>query len=568
MQQIATRKLGKFASQEIENRMRGLSGKPAAAEAQRLANLHNVSIQEIYRRTKDFRTSTRKPRADRGKRAFELDPKSDLWKTIEFILVDKLDPDLALETAIERGYKNQPSIATLRRILADNGLNLAQRKAAKRSHRRWEAENPGEIFQVDVTGLKTRWMDLKTRGILKIDETEINRNHPNMNKNLVRVWQIMLIDDFSRRRFLKYLATDKPTSDDIVRFLVEAFESLGVPKMLYTDNGSEFKGRHKQAEKILNELLETSGGYVHKTHLPHNAQATGKVEVAHKWAEKFDKLIGLAKNEGRIVTVEMLNNFSQQILRKYNEHHVNRSTGQTPMARWFSKPAVLRILPSEIIESALLSDCFECKLDESMTISYRGVSYKVPSERPFVNWIGHKVSVVIPPKIELILISLPDGEEYTISKVLATADAAGEFKQTAESKAQILLKQARETRKEEIKAIKARAKETEQIEVIPYIDTVVKSFESKALQFPHKEIKISAEEIAANVKMPSQVYDKSLSYYEAFNEFRDQFSSGEETYSFLDTVYKDRDEIHVESELQTAFENREFTKRRSLLKAV
>jgi hypothetical protein len=443
--------LGNSAIEQIRGSMRDLVGKPAKQMAARMAADHKITIAHVYRLTEDLRPK-RKPRSDKGKRTFKLVEGTDVWKAAQLVIVDKLDPDQALLTIKTRDANAKlPTLETFRKMLADKGLGKKARRAGRRAFRRWEAANPGELFQIDVTALKIRWQDEKTRRILQIEG--VDKNHPNMEASQLRVWQIMLVDDHSRRRFLRYITTTHITSREMVRFECEAFEKLGVPHKLYTDNGSEFKGWHTKAAKILGKVLENDGGYQHITHAPGNSQASGKVEVAHKWAEKMDRLVGLAVTEGQEVTIDTLNLFADRVC-EYYDAQINRATGEKPIDRWHGKRVVVRKLPAEVIESALLSDEFEVTLDAAMTVSREGVIYKVPGAQPFVNYIGQKVKVVVPPSIDLILLTLPDGSEWEIEKIVATADAAGEFKSVADSSAEDLKKRLRDTRKEEVKAIK------------------------------------------------------------------------------------------------------------------
>ncbi len=550
-------KLGKNAYAEIRDVMRDKSGKFAKSEAVRLAEKHSVNWRRIYEITEDLRPK-RKPRTDKGNRQFQIVEGSDLWKAFELVVEDKLDPDQALATAALRGHKNLPTLAQFQRLLTEKGLDRKARRSGRRAYRKWEANSPGEIFQVDVTGLKERWMDIKTRKILKIAETEINRNHPAC-ASLLRIWQIMLTDDCTRRRYLKYIVKDKITSDDMVEFLLGAFDVVGVPLKLYTDNGGEFLGRHKRAEKLLNTITLNEGGYEHITHKPHNAQATGKVEVAHQWAEKADRFIGLAIKEGRKpeIDVKFLNGFAEQICTHYNEARICRAIGSTPMARWFARRSVVRKLPFEIIKSALLSDEFVCTLFADCTVSHKGVSYQIPQVRPFVEFINQKISIVVPPDIEVLIVILPDGSEHEITKVIASADVAGEFKRVAESTAQQLVKRAKETRKLAVKAIKETAK-TGEIAPIPYIDTVVSVPAETVLKFPKQEITYVAADVAkvAPVSM-SHTLEREINKWEAFIEFIERFTDADECKIFLDGIFGDG-ELIAKSEIENAIDNREI----------
>jgi hypothetical protein len=544
--------------------MLGLAGKPAKQMAARLAELHDVREQRIYELTKDLRPS-RSVRSDKGKRTYELIEGSDVWYAAQLVIVDKLDPDQALlTTKLRMPDAKLPSLEYFRQMLSEKGLGKKQRRLAKRAFRTWEAESPGEMFQIDVTALKVRWQDEKTRRIMRIEG--VDKNHPQMDPTKLRVWQIMLVDDHSRRRFLRYVATTHITSSEMVRFECEAFRELGIPLVMYTDNGSEFKGRHSSAEKILNSVLKDLGGYRHLTHMPGNSQASGKVEVAHRWAEKADRFVGLAVTEGQIVTIEDLNVFADRAARDYN-HKVHRGINERPMDRWFSKRVVVRTIDPEIIESALLSDQFESVLDASMTVSHKGKIYKVPGELPFVNYIGQKVKIVVPPSIDLILLALPDGSEYEIQKILATADKAGDFKSTVQSTAEDLTKRLKASRKEEVKAIREKKRLTGQIAPVPHYNVEMPQPATNVAHFPHEEKIVTFDEVAAVTPLPQVISrGKDIGYWEAVGMFADRFANIDDAKEFLLTVFPNEQGAVAKADVQLVIDRR--SAKRGMLKAV
>jgi hypothetical protein len=544
--------------------MLGLAGKPAKQMAARLAELHDVREQRIYELTKDLRPS-RSVRSDKGKRTYELIEGSDVWYAAQLVIVDKLDPDQALlTTKLRMPDAKLPSLEYFRQMLSEKGLGKKQRRLAKRAFRTWEAESPGEMFQIDVTALKVRWQDEKTRRIMRIEG--VDKNHPQMDPTKLRVWQIMLVDDHSRRRFLRYVATTHITSSEMVRFECEAFRELGIPLVMYTDNGSEFKGRHSSAEKILNSVLKDLGGYRHLTHMPGNSQASGKVEVAHRWAEKADRFVGLAVTEGQIVTIEDLNVFADRAARDYN-HKVHRGINERPMDRWFSKRVVVRTIDPEIIESALLSDQFESVLDASMTVSHKGKIYKVPGELPFVNYIGQKVKIVVPPSIDLILLALPDGSEYEIQKILATADKAGDFKSTVQSTAEDLTKRLKASRKEEVKAIREKKRLTGQIAPVPHYNVEMPQPATNVAHFPHEEKIVTFDEVAAVTPLPQVISrGKDIGYWEAVGMFADRFANIDDAKEFLLGIFPGESGLVPKADVHEAIDRR--STKRGMLKAV
>jgi hypothetical protein len=569
MQKTMNRKLGEHSLSEIFQTMAGLVGTAAKKEAERLAKLHKVSVQHIYATTKAIRPS-RKPRSDKGKRQYSL-LKGPTREAFLSMVADKLNAEQALEDARINGHEDLPSTPTFLRILRENNVTGKQIASGKRSHRRFEAACPGEIYQVDVTGLKEGcWFDKKTRKVLRIPSTEINYNHPNTNKQLVKVWQIMLIDDHSRRKFLRYAVKDKLTSDDIVRFLLEAFDEMGLPKALYTDNGGEFKGRCVTAAILLNSLTKEDGGFQHIYHEPGNAQATGKVESAHKLIQAADAWIGKFIRIGNAdqVSMEMLNTkFAKNVLARLNYNTVHRSTGQTPMERWNSGKLVSRKIDKTVLESALLSDSFEVKLDTALTVSRQGTVYQLPREERFQRAINQRITVVIPPDIPVILVKLPTEEDmFEVSKVVAVPDVAGEFKQMPTSSAQQLIADAKVEIKERQRAM--RKGEIPKPKVM-FIDVDEKVEKTNITPFPKKQVEYTAADIAAVAPVAAQhTSDIEIGYWEAIAEYSDAFSSKAEAKEFLLKLFGGADRELPKSNVLEAITNREAVQRRGMLRAV
>lgn len=549
---MARKVISELIRTEIRAAMTGLTGTPARLMAEHWAGELGVRTSTIYRMTEDLRR--RKKRSDAGTRKYDLIEGTDVWEAAKLVVAGKLDPVEAYDTVLLRNPDAQlPHLEYFRAMLADKQLGAKQRKKPTRPHRRWEADKPGEIFQVDVTALKVRWQDERTRRILRIDG--IDKNHPQMDKTKLRVWQIMLCDDFSRRRFLRYVTTTAITSTHMVRFLCEAFSVLGVPLTLYTDNGSEFKGRHAWAAVILNKILEHDGGYKHETHAAGNPQASGKVEVAHQWAEKMDRLVGLAVEEGQKITVDELNIFADRITEKY-AHTIHRSTKQTPMDRWYSKPIIVRMLPKDTIESALLTmDCTPT-LSKAMTLADgKGREFKVPGIKPFVDFIEKKLQMVVPETIDWILITppnkkgefLPDQNGLWVSKKLATADKAGDYKRVAATTAEEITKRLKDERAADIRAIKERNKLTGEIAPVPHLNVEMPLPEgSNILHHPHAQRNVTADEVNAVVPImpgkdatqmdlaPEDIYiGDTIGYWRAVAEYSPKFNSVDQAKEYL-----------------------------------
>jgi hypothetical protein len=220
-----------------------------------------------------------------------------------------------------------------------------------------------------------------------------------------------------------------------------------------------------------------------------------------------------------------------------------------------------------VIESALLSDEFESTLDASMTVSHKAKVYKVPGEQPFVNYIGQKVKIIVPPNIDLILLTLPDGSEYEIEKIVATADKTGEFKSVTESVAQDLTKRLRASRKEEVKAIKEKKRLTGQIAPVPHYNVEIEQPATNVAHFPHEERIVTYDEIVAVVPVPQPASrGKDIGYWEAVGMFADRFTDVDDAKAFLLTVFPNEQGSVPKADVQEAIDRR--STRKGMLKAV
>ncbi len=579
--QKMNKKLGKNAVAEICEAMKGKTGTLAKQEAVRQANRYDVSWQRIYEITAHLRPS-RKQRSDMGKTKWEVKEGTDLWRVFQLVIVGAQAPDLALETIYQRVREEEnreallPTLPMLQNLLAKHGFSKKDRANRKVAYRRHEHPNPGGILRFDNSTLKEGyWFDVKTRKTLVISPKHINENHPSKNKNLVRVIQQTAVDDCTRRTHIRYLAKDSLTARDQLEFMLETFEIFGLPLEIITDNGSEMRKDVQQADQLLHAITENNGGFVHNFITAHNAKSNGKVEVRHQFAQKMETLIKLAIDEGDVITEEKLNFFAGNICKYYNEKHINRTTGQTPMARWFSRKIVAREIPSEILSSALLSDIFEVVMNGDCTVTRTGKTYQLPRAEPYLRYTTskEKLKVIIPENIEVLLVQLPcdrADEWREINKVAATADVAGEYKAVADSDREQLRKRLKATRAAELTQTKEKRKQGADAPAIPYWnrEVDVKKMDG-VLPFPQKTDSVSAADISRVLPLPSAlVSEREISYADAFKEFASEFADASEAREFLLNLFGTRDAVMSYSEVESAVKNREFTQRRGFLKAV
>jgi len=536
-------------------------------EVARLAAHYGVSKQRIYEVTKAIRP-IRKTRSDKGRRSFDVDSDTRAQLVYGWIDTYGISTAEAVNMARENGIDVPIGFSTLNRYLREDGLGKKQRRSESTPHRRFEAKAPGDLFQFDISGLKTRWFDRKTRRIVTVSNLEVSKNHPNANPNRVKVWRFSLIDDFSRRIYLRYYAVDKPNSTHVVDFLLRAYSVLGVPIILYTDNDSIIVGRRtKRSTEILNKALRGSGGYELLTHLPGNARATGKVERLHQTVEQEEKLIGIYLAERGELTIDVLNEYLAVGLMNRKNNTVHSETNAKPMDRWHSQFSVVRSLDYDLLHSAFMADDFTVKLRGDCTIRIDGQVYQLPTtdQYPFADWAaeGRKIHVVFPDEQNFFTVVDDDLNEYDIRKVAAVPDVAGEFRSTAETRAQRLRKTVRAVAREDAKSRKLTGEYTK----LSYFD---KDFAEtgNVARFPKTEMSVQPASIAEVAPGRVVAHDPALNFWEAFSRYEGQFASRSECKAFMDSLFPSRDEAAwlLLSEIEAAFSDRRGS--RSGLRAV
>ena len=526
--------------------MHGLKGSRARLVAQGLAAAHDCSASRIYDVTRELRP-VRRQRSDKGKRRGDLLAHDGLNRVARLVVEHKLDPDLAVEQAKLEGHTIDVSLGTVRRYLRERGLSRRARRSNVRPFRRWEAAAPGELFQFDISGVKERWVDHKTRRILHVPITEVSENHPNRKLDRVRLWKFTLVDDHSRLKYVRFIGCDKPTSHHVIDFLLETFRELGVPLTLYSDNDAVIVSRRMQrAASILDRAFAESGGFRLLQHMPGNAQASGKVENAHQAVEKFEKLIAL---KAQTPTLDELNKFTVWLCDRMNwrEH---RTTGEKPALRWQSRRTVIRVPPPALLDSAFKADEFERKLGADLAISFKGERLQLPRKRPFTDWIGKTLTFVMPPDSDFFVLLGLDGFEYEITRTVARADEAGEFKQPEESTGQ-------RTRK----ALKSSAKERRTSErglpVLGFDSEIDAS--GRPIEFPKQREEMTPERLAevGPGVVPPSYGGRLFGYWKALELLIDEnlLTNSEADRGWLKCIFRGREEV-TDMELRAEAEAR------------
>ncbi len=582
--------LGENAKKEIRDCIqRCRSSKEIAAEVDRLVAHFdgNISRSAIYDMTADIRPK-RKTRTDKGNRKVDITTDPTLRLVSGWVLEYDVSPSEAIAMARDRGMDVPVEFPTLNKYLNESGLSKKARRNAVVPHRRFEASAPGEMFQFDISGVKERWYDHTTRRIISVSALEVSKNHENEKASRTRVWRFALVDDYSRRCFVRYVGVAKPNSSHVVDFLLQAYSEMGVPQTLYTDNDAIIKfGRNQRTTEILNKVLIDQGGYQNTFHLPGNARATGKVERLHQTVEQCEKFIGIYIAERGHLSLEELNNdFAAGVMRKLN-NQVHSETGQTPLQRWESTFSVIRRLDYATLRSAFMADEFEVKVQGDLSFRLKGSTYQLPTSEmyPFANWIGQKLRVVFPDAAEYFTVLGLDGIEYDVVKEDQKADAAGDFKNTRETDANRLRKEVRALAKEDAKRIRAGLPSltggVAAASADGVLDAPIRFFDApteavaaeitNVAKFPKPEQPVEVERVEREAPGRTiAAHNPAVNFWEAVSRYESQFASKSECKSFMDSLFTSRDEECwlLQSEIETAIESRTADTSVRMLKAV
>ena len=562
-----TRKLGEQARAEIIDTVkRAKNRKETRAECLRLSEFYGVNISTIYKLTENVRPQ-RKKRSDFGKRKADILEDEVLKKAASMVTKYNMDPADALRTVEAEGHEVPISHGTFVRYLNEKGLNRETRTKKLSMYRRFEAKAPGDVFQFDISGMKQRWFDTKTRRIETVSSLDISKNHPNEDPHRIPVWRFVLVDDHSRRNFMDYVPCKKPTSSHVVAFLLDAYQEMGVPKILYTDNDAVIKyGRNQRAAQILDRALEEVGGYKLEQHLPGNSRATGKVEVAHKWYEGLEKVLGLYLDRGRVITESTLKHFAKQMTTEKN-NRVHRETGETPMDRWMAQRHLVRTVDAKVLKSAFLIDEFKVQINMDLTFAHKGVIFQIPqnTEFDFENLVlsqskKNRCKIVMAEHSDTYLLIDWNGFEYEIEKVVATPDVYGDFKTTQDDVTNKARKQLEAFATESAKEEKERTHVGVVPKPIPFIDTETELPETNVAHFPKPEQDVTdevLEELPAVSKLTSSYAGELITFWDAVHKYEDQFGSKAATKEFLDTIFQSREESEPDAVVRDAMRDLE-----------
>lgn len=568
-------KLSDADRQDISRALDGLKGPRAAAEVRKLAAFYDVHPARIYEAARRVRPA-RKKRSDAGRRKVDLMENTATRGIAEFVSQQKASPELAALVVAENEHLFGPmpdlSLGSIRRYLREHGISRRQASTSIVPYRSFEASFPGEIFQFDISGVKERWVDVRTRGIHKVPAADVNANHPNKRADRVPLWKCTLTDDRSRKKFFRFVACTKPNTVHVVEFLKEAFLELGLPLKLYTDNDSVIVNkRTRRGARFLDEAFRDSGGFEMIQHLPYQPQATGKVERAHQVVEEYEKLIGIKIEFGQQPNVDGLNRFAAWTCKRQNAR-ICKAIGVSPNVAWRATTNPFRRIDPAQFDAAFKARDIELRIQADITIRVDGVKYQLSrrDEFPFQRLAvaREKVQVYWMDDDDFFAVVTPAGDQFVVEKIVARPDTAGEFKTLPETVGQKSRKDLKASQRERIKSVKERQKlADEPVLVVPGIDTSHEAVAGdKVLEFPRSVETGDVDrlhELTHQLASTAPEYSRQIDLFDALELLqREEHVPAEpgpelaDAKAWLRTVFAGQ-EVITEAVLMAAFESRQ-----------
>ena len=152
-----------------------------------------------------------------------------------------------------------PSRSTIYRVLVRHGLVPARkRKRRRQDYKRWQREEPMQLWQLDVTG-----------SVFLAEGTELKL--------------ISGLDDCSRYCVIATVVR-RATARAVCRAFIAAMAAYGIPDEVLTDNGKVFTGRFGKPRpaEVLFERICRKNGIKQLLTKPYSPTTIGKVERWHQ----------------------------------------------------------------------------------------------------------------------------------------------------------------------------------------------------------------------------------------------------------------------------------------------
>jgi len=272
----------------------------------------------------------------------------DLRKKMPKATVRAVIAEMELRGFCDSKTKLTPS--AVYRFFHAHGL-MKMATPAPEDRRKFEAELPNDLWQSDCM-----------HGPMIVCEGKQRKTY-----------LLAFIDDHSR--LVPHAAFyQNEQTNSFLDALKTAFSTRGLPRKLYTDNGSAFRSKH------LEHICASLGvALIHAR--PYKPQGKGKIE-------RFFKTVRIGFLPGfRGQSLDDLNESFDLWLREAYHRRVHGGTGQTPLDRFTAHLECLRPAPQNL--SAYFRQAVRRKVAKDRTVSLGGRIYEAP-----VELIGKQVTIL------------------------------------------------------------------------------------------------------------------------------------------------------------------------------
>jgi transposase InsO family protein len=208
---------------------------------------------------------------------------------------------------LQRRHGQSPAVSTIWRILSARGFVTPQpHKRPKSSYIRFQAEQPNERWQLDIT----HW------ALTDATDVEI----------------LNILDDHSRLCAGSDTLPVFKASDVTVSF-DKAVVAYGNPASLLSDNGAVFTGRYRRHGRVALEVTLHARGISFRHSRPYHPQTCGKVERFHQTLKKW------LTRQPRAHTIAELQAQLHVFRAYYNTVRPHRALGRrTPQQAYLARP--------------------------------------------------------------------------------------------------------------------------------------------------------------------------------------------------------------------------------------
>jgi transposase InsO family protein len=251
-----------------------------------------------------------------------------------------------LEQELQQHHRTAPAVSTIHKILSRRGfITPAPRKRPRSSYIRFQAEQPNELWQTDITHWRLA------------DDTPHGTSVEILN----------IIDDHSR---LAIACTARPifTAMAVRDCFRAAFTDHGLPAAVLSDNGMVFTARHATGPGGRTALQAELAalGVVFKNSRPYHPTTCGKVERFHQTLKKW-----LTRHQPQAASITELQTQLDTFADYYNTRRPHRSCDRhTPQHAYHARPLAGPVGTPAGIHWRLRSDTID--RDGKLTLRHAG----------------------------------------------------------------------------------------------------------------------------------------------------------------------------------------------------